>query len=82
MYSCLRYDPTTLFSLFYVADLALTAQTLKDQFPALYSKFAKYGTNITIDRDNGNCAGRGFNTQIANPIVNGAPVTSSSFFRH
>merc|ERR1739848_925200 len=56
--------------------------TLQDQDPALYHIFAKYGGNITVSNNNGNCAGRGFTTQIANPVIGGSPVTTASFFRH
>merc|ERR1712072_1426277 len=38
--------------------------TLQDQDPALYHIFAKYGTNITVDKNNGNCASRGYTSQI------------------
>merc|ERR1712166_852946 len=56
-------------------------KTLADQDPALAAAFSavrtkKYpaGIDITVDRDNGNCASRGFLTQIASPIVNGNAV--------
>merc|ERR1711934_72631 len=57
-------------------------KTLKDQYPPLFNIFAKYRTNITVHKDNGNCASRNFNTQIANPIFNGVTVSSASWFRH
>merc|ERR1712086_632623 len=62
-------------------------KTLKDQAPALYDAFQavrvkKYptGINITVDRDNGNCASRGFTHQIVNPTFGGHQVSVASFF--